>query len=94
MNILQETYDFALPIINGHLAANPIKKRNGTIIPHKPLKASDLIDWIKDGITHDECIEVAREFMDARIDDLIYCSSQEYQDEINEQDAVNREMYG
>ena len=94
MKISQETYDFALPIINEWLADNPIRKRNGTVIPYKTLKDNDLIDWIHDGITEQECLDVAREYAEAIIEDMNYCNSQEHQDYLVEQDAVNREMWG
>lgn len=90
----QLTMDFAMPIINNYLAENPIRKRNNTIIPYKTLNATDLLDWVYEGITETECIEVAKDYADAFIEDLNYSNSPEHQDFLNEVDAVNREMYG
>lgn len=84
----------AIVVINDWLAANPIRKRNGTTIPFKTLTATDLQDWIHDGITEDECLEVAKEYADATVEDMNYSGSQEHQDYLNEVDTVNREMYG
>lgn len=90
----QQTMEFARPIINNYLTENPIRKRNGTSIPYKILTAIDLLDWVYEGITEDECIEVAKEYADACIDDLNYSNSQEHQDDLIEQDVVNRELWG